>query len=207
MRQIFNGECYNKIKCCNLAEVLDDIREGEWFRTDSMDWYYRSVPFETRNNVSVPSSLFLLRRVLVTSATTKYTYFYNIEQDDSTSLKIYTKTALEDKICQELKSLRKDVGSKTVTPASVKKLINYLNAIPQEFFLREGFGDKVKEALKIGSGLRGKRLIIENRMVGDIIDEKVAKAQKDDADASAYLQKVYEELQEKKMDKDKNHIK
>ena len=207
MRQIYDGHCYNKIKCCNLEEVIDDIKDGEWFRTDSMDLYYRSVPFETRNNVPVPSSLFLLRRVLVTSATTKYTYFYNIEQDDNTTLKIYTKTALEDKICQELKSLRRDVSSKTVTPASVKKLINYLNAIPQEFFLREGFGDKVKEALKIGSGYKGKKLMIENKLVGDIIDEKVAKAEKDDADASAKLQIVYEELQTKRLNSDKNKTK
>ena len=193
MRNIYDGTGGYTLKCCNLNEVIEDIKAGEWFRTDSMDWYYRSVPFQVGNGVSVPSSVFLLHRVCVTSVSTKFTYFYKIIQDDTTSVKIYTKTALEDKICQELSILRKGVSSKTVTPASVKKLKFYLDAIPQEIFLREGFGEKVKEALKIGAGSRNKKLAIENQLVSDIVDAKVAKAQNDDKKATEYLQEVFNE--------------
>lgn len=205
MRNIYDGTGGYTLKCCNLSEVIDDIKAGEWFRTDSMDWYYRSVPFQVGNGVSVPSSVFFLHRVCVTSFSTKYTYFYKIIQDDTTSVKIYTKKAIEDKICQELSILRKGVSSKTVTPASVKKLKFYLDAIPQEIYLREGFGEKVKEALKIGAGSRGKKLAIESQLVSDIVDAKVAKAQKDDRDATERLQEVFIEMQTQraKTNKDK----
>ena len=204
MKNIYYGAGCFTLKCCNLSEVIDDIKAGELFRTDSMDWYYQSVPFQVGNGVSVSPSVFFLRRSLVTSATTKFTYFYKILQDDTTSVKIYTKTALEDKICQELRVLRKNVSSKTVTPSSIRKLKFYLDAIPQELYLRDGFGEKMKEALKIGAGSRGRKLAIESQLVGDIVDAKIAKAQKDDRDATERLQEVFDEMQTQRTNSNKD---
>ncbi len=139
-----------KIICSNYDQVVDAIKSGEWFRTDSMDWIYKSVPVETVDGVEVPEGIYCLRRVCVTSPTTQFTYFYHIINSETTKNKIYSGKALEDKICKEIKAWIKEVNPKTLRGFSGKSFVSYLNAIPKELYLNGNFEERVKKSLTNG---------------------------------------------------------
>lgn len=209
MRHIYNGNCYNRIKCSNYDEVIDAIKSGEWFRTDSMDWHYISVPFEVSRNTSVPGNVFLLRRVNVTSVTTKFTYFYTIEKDETTSSKIYVGKALEDKICDEVKMWVKNINPKTLKAFGGHDFTSYLNAIPQEVFLRDGFADRLKKVLVSGFVERIKKETTEegidristiSAITKKIVDANLNKSVADNQETNEKTNKKLEALRQKRIE-------
>lgn len=209
MRHIYSGSCYNRIKCSNYDEVIDAIKSGEWFRTDSMDWHYISRPFEVNRNVPVPENLVLLKRVCVTSVTTKFTYFYLIEKDETTSNKIYVGKALEDKICEEVKMWTRDLNPKTLKAFGGHDFSSYLNAIPREVFLREGFVDRLKKVLVDGFIERIRletteegidRISTISSITKKIVDANLNKSKADNQDLNEKTNKKLEALRQKRIE-------
>ncbi|MBP3432050.1 MAG: hypothetical protein J6K39_04280 [Clostridia bacterium] len=144
----YYGQVGRKIFCKNLEEVKQLKDSGEWFRTESLDFYYKCLPYECARGVLPPKDVSLLRMVCVTSVTTKYTYFYQFVEKEN--VKLYFGKELEDLICKELKLWAMDLNPKTLRGFSGKSFEAYLRAIPKEIYLKEGFVEKMKKALKSG---------------------------------------------------------
>lgn len=148
MNNKYDGHIQGCLKCSNYEELLRAIRDGEWFRTDSMTWYYISVPYIERYGNVKPDDVACLRTHAVTSISTKYTKFYKLVKDPNGCM-IYAKEDLEDLICKDLTKFAKNMSSKTLRIGTISYEA-YLRAIPREIFLKNGLDKRMLSALKKG---------------------------------------------------------
>ena len=114
-----------------------------------MDFYHRYIPCEVGRGYTLPENVGLLRDVCVTSVNTKYKYFYEFVKVNDPKAKIYIGKDLEDLICRELSMWAQNINVK-LKAFSGRDFCSYLNAIPSEVFLKEGFKERMKNALKEG---------------------------------------------------------
>lgn len=204
MRDIYRG-IYNTFKCNNFDEVIEHIKNGEVFRTDAMDWYYRVIPSE----YDLPKDVFYMRRTCITSVTTKWRWFYKVERDGNGS-KIYVGKDIEDKICDELKLWAREINPKTMCAFSGKRFVSYLNAIPPEIYAHEGFVDKMKKTfnnalikrmkgLQEGQEMELERLFTISQTTKEIVDENLKRADLESAVKGQKASQEFEELKKKRI--------
>ena len=154
MRLIYRGG-YRSMPAYNFEELKKAVESGEWFRTDAFDFYYKSVPYNS-NYGEVPENIVPLKRVCVTSINSYWSSFYKLEKSDNESTRVYAGKDLEDLICKELTSWAKNLNPLTMKAFGGRDFFCYLNAIPKEIILKEGFVKRMESALKKGFIVRAK---------------------------------------------------
>lgn len=209
MRVLFRG-FYRNIYCCNFDEVIKDVKQGEWFRTDSMDWYYKVISYGDGTFDKIPAGVYLLQMQCATSVKTRWKTFAYFLKSDDTEQKIYVGKNLEDKICEELKLWVKEMNPRTMRAFSGKSFVSYLNAIPKDIYLREGFADRMKQVLTDNFVKRIKKLDADHmeelnelytisKSSKEIIDKNLALLNKENSLAAEKSKETFEQLRERRI--------
>ena len=204
MRDSYSGN-YRTFKCNNYDEVIAQIKNGDVFRLDAMDWYYQVIPHDG----VLPNDIFYMRRTCITARSAKWRWFYKIEKDENGS-QIYVGKALEDKICDELKLWARDMNPKTLCAFSGKRFVSYLNAIPSEIYQREGFAERMKKTfnsglvkrmnyLHNGQEVELERLYTISQTAKKIVDENLKRADFESVVKNKKVNEEFEKLKAKRM--------
>lgn len=151
---LYRGRYYKTIKCENFVALQIALQDGHWFRTNTdLDFYYKMLPASAAPGYEMPEDIVKLRSVCVTSFSTKFTYFYKIEQ--STGGHIYFGNELKDLICKELKEWTREMNPSTLRAFGGKSFVSYLKAIPDEIYFSFKFLQRMQKALASGFARRG----------------------------------------------------
>lgn len=152
MRLIYRGG-YRTFPVFNIEDLNKAIESGEWFRTNEFDFYYKSVPYNSSYE-ELPNDIVPLKRVCVTSVNSYWSSFYKITKSNNENAKIYIGADLENLILKELAMWAREINPKTLKAFGGKDFNSYLNAIPKEIILKDGFIEKMEEALNSGFSTR-----------------------------------------------------
>lgn len=158
MRKVYNGEDCRAIKCHNYEQALDVIKSGAWFRTQSFDFYYRAIPCETHKEM--PENVALFHKACVTGKL-QYKEFYRLEKSQDANVVIFTGEDLKDLICKELNSWALNMNPKTLRAFSGRSFESYMNSVPKEILLDNGFYKRMQVALESGFVQRIKSMPLE----------------------------------------------
>lgn len=136
-------------KCNNLEVIRELFKSGETFRTANMDYYYQSVPFDSKRGIPT-EDIACLRRICVTSPTTKTYRFYKPEKVEVGG-EIFFGKSLENLVLKEMKLWIKNLNVKSMKAFSGRSLKSYIMGLPDEIVnSSDGFFSKLWKTVQAG---------------------------------------------------------
>lgn len=197
MRLSYNGVNAREIPCYNIDEALKKIEDGEVFRTNNFNVYYRLSKANIYTDKPLPEHLFAITTICVTSVTTKFTKLIQIIPSNNPADKLYFDFDLEKLILKELHLWGRTMNPEKLTGFGSKRFVSYLNAIPHDILSHKSFLKRAKKALSDGFASR-KLKIDEAEIIADLAVKKLEKNYEDEnaqrADANKKVANILKEL-------------
>lgn len=150
--QTYWGQRPADMFCPDIESMKKILDEGQWFKTQSVDYYFRAERCNIRK--PLPENVYCLRRLYRGSKTAMVCGFYQLVENKDA--KIYAGDELQDQICLELRAWANALNEK-MKAFSGRDFASFLRAIPDSIFDDQQFQEKMRGALKESFAKRKRR--------------------------------------------------